>query len=369
MNVYLDSNATTKVAKECMDAMVACLEDYGNPSSMHVVGQAAKKSLMDARSQVAALFSAAPQEMIFTSSGTEGNHSAILGGCALNPQKRHIVTTAVEHPSTLSLLEHLEKQGYRVTRLEVDAEGRLDLEQYEKALTEDTALVSMMWANNETGVIFPIQDAARIAKSKGCLFHTDAVQAAGKMKIDLSQTPVDLLSFSGHKMHAPKGIGGLFVRKGLKLPPLFFGHQERGRRGGTENLPGIAALAAACRLAMDSDTDRITKLRDALEQGVLERIPFAKVNGSKATRVGNTSNMSFGDAEGEAILTDLDEAGVFASSGAACTAGGTEPSHVLLAMGAEAKSAVRFSLSRYTQDGEIAHLLGILPGIVEKRRT
>lgn len=369
MSVYLDNNATTQVARECMEAALACMEDYGNPSSMHGPGQVAKKILKDAREQVAALFRAAPQELVFTSCGTEGSHMAILGACALDQEKRHIVTSRVEHPSTLALISHLEKCGFRVTRLEVDQEGRLDLESYEKALTSETALVSLMWANNETGAVFPIGEAARIAKSKGCLFHTDAVQAAGKQEIDLSMIPADFLSFSGHKMHAPKGIGALFVRKGIRLPPLFFGHQERGRRGGTENLPGIAALGVACRLAMEEEfSARIALLRDKLEKGVLDRIPDTRVNGGGAERVGNTSNMSFGDVASEAILNDLDREGIYASSGAACTAGGNEPSHVLLAMGAAAESSIRFSLSRYTTEDEIAQLLGILPGIVEKRR-
>ena len=368
MSIYLDSNATTQVAKECVQALLECMEDFGNPSSTHLFGQAAKKRLMDARAQVAALLSASPQELVFTSSGTEGNHMAILGACAMHPGKRHVVTTRVEHPSTLSLADHLEAQGYRVTRLDVDEEGRLDLDAFEKSINDETAIASLMWANNETGVIFPIEAAAKIAKAKGCLFHTDAVQAAGKLKIDLSSVPVDFLSFAGHKMHAPKGMGALFVRKGIKLPPLFFGHQERGRRGGTENLPGIAALAAACRLAMEADVGRISALRNKLEKGVLARIDIARINGIGADRVGNTSNVSFGNIESEAILTDLDREGICASSGAACTAGGSEPSHVLRAMGAQAGSAVRFSLSRYTQDEDIERLLGILPGLVEKRR-
>lgn len=374
MSVYLDSNATTKVAKECLEAMLECMEDYGNPSSMHAAGQQAKKKLMDERANAAEFFSASPQEVVFTSCGTESNHMAVLGACALNPGKRHIVTSRVEHPSTVALFDHLERQGYEVTRLEVDADGRLDIDEFGRALREDTALASLMWGNNETGVLFPIDEAARMAKSRGCLFHTDAVQVSGKMKIDLSKTQADLLSVSGHKMHAPKGIGALFVRKGIKLPPLFFGHQERNRRGGTENLPGIAALGAACRLAMGSDHEgRIGVLRDRLEKELLAAIPFARVNGGAAERVCNTSNISFGSLESEAILDRLDRAGIHASSGAACTAGGNEPSHVLVAMGLgkQAESSIRFSLSRYTDGDDIEQLLGILPGIVETmaRRT
>ncbi len=369
MSIYLDNNATTKVADECVEAMLGCLEAYGNPSSMHGLGQEAKRRLIGARSDVASLLKAQPQEMVFTSCGTESNHMAIFGAAALNPDKRHIVTSQVEHPSTLLLFDHLEKQGYRVTRLDVDGEGQLDMEAFEKALNDDTVLVSLMWANNETGVIFPVEKAASIAKSKGCLFHVDAVQACGKAKIDLSQVPADFLSLSGHKMHAPKGIGALYVRRGSRLPSLFFGHQERGRRGGTENLPGIVALGAACRLAMEEGHEaRIAFLRERLEKGMLEAIPFARVNGGGAERVCNTSNISFGELVSEAILDRLDKAGLHASSGAACTAGGNEPSHVLLAMGLgkKAESSIRFSLSRYTTEDEIDRLLGILPGIVEE---
>ena len=265
MNVYLDNNATTRVAQECLDAMLECLEDYGNPSSMHTLGQKAKKRLLDARARIALFLTAYPQEVVFTSGGTEGNHMAILGSCALHPEKRHIVTSSVEHHSTLALFEHLEKQGYQVTRVGVDEAGRLDLDALEKAVTNETVLVSLMWSNNETGVVFPIEAAVNIAKSKGCFFHTDAVQAAGKMKIDLSRVAVDFLVFSGHKMHAPKGVGALFVRKSIKLPCVLFGSQERGRRGGTENLPGIAALGVACGLFMEDDgCARIGRLRDLL---------------------------------------------------------------------------------------------------------
>ena len=369
MSVYLDNNATTRVARESRDAMLECMEDYGNPSSMHALGQSAKKRLMDARMQVASFLAASPQEVVFTGSGTEGNHMAIQGSCTLNPGKRHIVTSRVEHPSTLALFGHLEKRGYQVTMLDVDEEGRLDPDDLEKAVTNETALVSLMWANNETGVIFPIEEAVKIAKSKGCLFHTDAVQSAGKLKIDLSRVPIDFLVFSGHKMHAPKGVGALFVRKGIRLPSLFYGSQERGRRGGTENLPGIAALGMACRLFMEDDCcERVGMLREKLEAGILESIPFARINGGGAERVPNTSSIRFGEMESEAILDRLDKAGIYASSGAACAAGGNEPSHVLVAMGLgkAAEASIRFSLSRYTTEEEIAQLLGILPGIVEQ---
>ncbi len=371
-SIYLDNNATTPVAPECLDAMLACLrENHGNPSSKHRAGERAKQSVNEARAQMAGLLKATPAEIVFTSGGTESNHLAILGALALNPDKHHVVTSAVEHPSTLSLLRHLETMGVRVTYLPVDAQGQLDLAALSQLLTPDTALVTLLWANNETGVLFPIEAAAVIVKSAGVLFHVDAVQAAGKIGIDLKQLPVDFLSLSGHKLHAPKGVGALFVRKGVKLPPLLFGHQERARRGGTENVPGIVGLGVAAALAlaaMDADTARMRALRDRLEQGVVERIPFACVNGAGAGRVANTSNIRFGDMEAEIILDRLDRAGICAALGAACTAGGSEPSHVLTAMGLDrraARASVRFSLSRYTTDAEIGRVLELLPGIVD----
>jgi cysteine desulfurase len=370
-SIYLDNNATTPVAPECLDAMLACLrENHGNPSSKHRAGERAKQSVNEARTLVAGLLNAMPAEIVFTSGGTESNHLAILGALALNPDKHHMVTSAVEHPSTLSLLRHLETMGMRVTVLPVDAQGQLDLAALSRALTPDTALVTLLWANNETGVLFPIEAAADIVKSGGALFHVDAVQAAGKIGIDLTQLPVDFLSLSGHKLHAPKGVGALFVRKGVKLPPLLFGHQERARRGGTENVPGIVGLGVAAALAlegMEADTARMRALRDRLERGVVERIRFARVNGAGAARVANTSNIRFGDMEAEIILDRLDRAGICAALGAACTAGGSEPSHVLTAMGLDrraARASVRFSLSRYTTDAEIERVLDVLPSIV-----
>ncbi len=375
-SIYLDNNATTPVAPECLDAMLACLrENHGNPSSKHRAGERAKQSVNEARAQTAGLLGAVPAEIVFTSGGTESNHLAILGALALNPDKHHVVTSAVEHPSTLSLLRHLETMGVRVTVLPVDAQGQLDLAALSRALTSDTALVTLLWANNETGVLFPVEAAADIVKSGGALFHADAVQAVGKIGIDLKQLPVDFLSLSGHKLHAPKGVGALFVRKGVKLPPLLFGHQERARRGGTENVPGIVGLGVAAALAledMDLDTARMRALRDRLERGVVERIPFARVNGAAAARVANTSNIRFGDMEAEIILDRLDRAGICAALGAACTAGDSEPSHVLTAMGFDrraARASVRFSLNRYTTDAEIARVLEVLPGIVHEAAT
>jgi cysteine desulfurase len=371
--VYLDSNATTALAPECVEPVLACLRDgYGNPSSKHAVGERAKAQVMQARASVAQLLNAAPPEIVFTASGTEANHLAVMGALAASPGKRHVVVSAVEHPSTLDLLAHLEKTGVRVTRLPVDQAGTLDLAALEQAITADTALVSLMWANNETGVLFPIEEAARLARAKGVLFHTDAVQAAGKIPLDLAQVPVDLLSLAGHKFHAPKGVGALFVRKGLKFPPMLFGHQERGRRGGTENVPAIVGMGLACELAareMESKAAAMTALRDRLESGVLMRIPYARINGGTALRVGNTSSVRFGELAAEVILDKLDKSGISASSGAACTAGGNAPSHVLSAMGlseAEALATIRFSLNRYTTETEIDHVLDVLASILKR---
>jgi len=371
--VYLDNNATTALAPECVEPVLACLRDsYGNPSSKHAVGERAKAQVMQARASVARLLNAAPAETVFTASGTEANHLAIAGALAARPGRLHVVVSAVEHPSTLELLAHLEATGVRVTRLPVDQEGMLDLAALEQAITPDTALVSLMWANNETGVLFPIAEAVQIARSRGVLFHTDAVQAAGKIPLDLAQVPVDLLSLAAHKFHAPKGAGALFVRKGLKLQPMLFGHQERGRRGGTENVPAIVGMGVACELAARETAAKaaaMAALRDRLESGVRMRIPCARINGGTALRVGNTSSVRFGELAAEAILDKLDRAGICASSGAACTAGGSAPSHVLTAMGLsgeEALATVRFSLSRYTTETEIDHVIDVLAATLKR---
>lgn len=367
--VYLDNNATTAVAPECIAAVASALPIYGNPSSKHSVGEAAKTLTLTARAQVAALLGATPPEVVFTSGGTESNHQAILGALAMQPERRHIVTSQVEHPSSLSLLAHLETQGVRVTYLPVDAQGRLDLAELEQALGSDTALVSLMWANNETGVLFPIAEAAAMAAAKGVLFHSDAVQAVGKTAIDLKQVPVDFLSFSGHKIHAPKGIGALYVRKGRKIPPFLFGHQERGRRGSTENVPAIAALGVAAELAASSlaASASIAALRDRLEQQVVAALPGTMVNGAHAPRVAGTSSLCLGRIEAEPVLDKLDRLGICASAGAACTASGTEPSHVLTAMGLDTEAAlgtIRFSLSRYTTAAEVDRVVAVLPDLV-----
>lgn len=371
--IYLDNNASTRPAPESVQALCACLaESYANPSSKHALGDAARQRLIVARAQVARLLNATPAEIVFTSGGTEANHTAVLGAMTLRLGRNHIVTSAVEHPSQLLLFRHLESRGVRVSYLPVSASGELDLECLARTVDSDTALVSLMWANNETGVRFPIEAALSIAQAQGALFHTDAVQAAGKLPIDLAQLPVDLLTLSGHKLHGPPGTGALFVRKHLKQPALLFGHQERNRRGGTENTPGCVGLGAACELARAELTrglDAMTALRDRLERGVLARVPRARVVGSGAPRLPNTSNIRFGTLSAEALLHKLESVAVYASSGAACTAGSQQPSHVLLAMGLtrdEALACIRFSLGRNTTAVDIDYVLDILPGIVQR---
>lgn len=352
--VYLDNNATTRVLPEILQAMLPWLSEcYGNPSSSHVLGQQAKEALMDARSMVAKFMAASSAEVVFTSGATESIHNAILGVLSAGQNKRRIVTTTVEHTATLGLLDSLSEQGIEVVQVPVNQTGLLDMEALQEAITPDTALVTVMHANNETGVIFPISKIAEMAHAQGALLHVDAAQTAGKLLLDVKELGCDLLSFSGHKLHAPKGVGVLFVRKGVCIEPLLQGHQERRRRGGTENLPGIIGLATACNLVMQSfeqKTSLLSGLRDRLEQGILQRLSFVFVNGT-ALRISNTSNLCFSGLDAEALLYKLDRAGVLASRGSACTAGGTAPSHVLLAMGLnrdEALASLRFSLSTET---------------------
>lgn len=371
--IYLDNNATTAVAPEAIEAMISCLQSGPtNPSSKHKAGECSKEAVMQARGEVARLLNCTPPEIVFTSCGTESNHMAIFGALALDPAKRHIVASAVEHPSCMELLAHLETKGIRVTYLSVDSRGRLALDAVEAALTPDTALVTIMWANNETGVLFPIESIAALTRARGILFHTDAVQAGGKIPIDLKKVPIDLLSLSGHKLHAPTGVGVLFARKGIKLAAQIFGHQERARRGGTENVPGIIGLGKAAVLAqkeLDTQQAVLAGLRDRLESGIIARIPIASINGQGVDRVANTTNIRFGNLEAELLLERLDRAGICASAGAACTSAGTEPSHVLLAMGLDergALSSIRFSLGRDNTAAEIDTLLEVLPGIVNE---
>lgn len=370
--IYFDYNATTAVSPECLEAMIQCLRlGPVNPSSKHGAGERAKQLVADARDSLASALGASAAEIVFTGSGTEANHLAILSTLALRPDRRHIIASEVEHPSTLQLLRHLQAHGARVSYLPVDLEGRLALEALSDTLRPDTALVSLMWANNETGVLFPIAAAAEIARAKGVAFHTDAVQAVGRVPIDLQRVPVDFLSLSGHKLHAPAGIGALYVRKGIKLPPLIFGHQERGRRGGTENVAGIVALGVASRslgARMLEESARIERLRDRLEAGVLALAPYARVNGAGAPRLSNTSNICFGAIEAELLLGRLERLGIYASAGAACSAAGTKPSHVLTAMGLSSSAAlasVRISLGRDNTEDEVEELLRVLSGVLD----
>ena len=368
--VYLDNNATSAVAPEVQDAMLPYLSGlYG-----YGFGGAVAHAITEAREKVAALFHALPEEIIFTSCGSESDNTAFWSAIETQAEKRHLITTCVEHPAVLNVAQYWEQRGYRVTRLGVDEKGRLDLDAYAKALSTDTALVSIMFANNETGTIFPIEEMARMAKEKGVLFHTDAVQIAGKMDIDLSTLPIDMLSLSGHKLHAPKGIGVLYVRKGVLFRPfLRGGHQERGRRAGTENVPYIVGLGKACELAMQhmSEEKSIARLRDRLEHGIVSAVPQTKINGDTEHRLPNTTNISFKNVEGEAILLMLDRLGICASSGSACTSGSLEPSHVLRAMQVPfpyAHGSIRFSLSRYTREEEIEYVIHNLPPVIQTLR-
>ena len=375
--IYLDNNATTAVAPEVLAAMLPYLgELYGNPSSMHSFGGQVGEAVDTARERIAALLGAGPDEIIFTSCGSESDNTAIWSALQTQPEKRHLITTRVEHPAVLNVVQYWERQGYHVTLLGVDGKGRLDLDEYAAALSDDTALVSIMFANNEVGDIYPIQAMAEMAKERGILFHTDAVQAVGKPPIDLRHLPVDMLSLSGHKIHAPKGIGVLYVRKGVRFRPfLRGGHQERGRRAGTENVPYIVGLGMAAQLSSDhmqEERVNVARLRDKLENGLLERIPDCMVNGDVENRLPNTSNIAFKNVEGEAILLMLDRLGICASSGSACTSGSLEPSHVLRAMGVPfnyAHGSVRLSLSRYTTEEDVDYVIENFPGVIETLRA
>ena len=375
--IYVDNNATTRVAPEVFaEIQPYFCEEYGNPSSMHSVGGRIGPKLKEARSQVAALLGAQPDEIIFTSCGTESDNTAVHAALAADLNKRHIVTSRVEHPAIGSLVSSLSKQGYRITEIPVDGDGCLDMGKLEKSLTPDTALVTIMWANNETGVIFPVEEIARMCRQRGITFHTDAVQAVGKLPINLGGSAIDMLSLSGHKLHAPKGVGALYVRKRTKFSPFMIGgHQEKGRRAGTENVPGIIALGKACELAgenMAEENTRVRDLRDRLETELVTRIPDAKVNGTIKQRTPNTTNISFANIEGESILLMLNEFGICASSGSACTSGSLEPSHVMRAMGVPftmAHGSIRFSLSIYKTKEEVDEIIKPLPPIVERLRV
>ncbi len=374
--IYMDNNATTQVAEEVIKEMMPYLRDkYGNPSSMHTFGGQVGKQLTQARERVAALLGCEPDEILFTSCGTESDNTAIKGVLSMYPNRRKVVTTRVEHPAVLTTCRDLERHGYSVCEIGVDGQGRLDIDELGFRLDDNTAMVSVMWANNETGTIFPVEQIAELAKARGIVFHTDGVQAVGKIPINLKESSIDLLSLSGHKLHAPKGVGVLYVRRGTRMGTFMHGgHQESGRRGGTENVPGIIALGKACDLALRNMTDentRIKTLRDKLEKGILSSCPDCFVNGDAENRLPNTSNISFEFIEGESILMLLDQFGVCASSGSACTSGSLEPSHVLRAMGVPftaAHGSIRFSLSRYATEEEIEFVVEKMPPIVNRLR-
>lgn len=375
--IYLDNNATTRLDPMVLEAMMPFMtEHYGNPSSIHGFGEPVRKGIERAREQVAALLGAAhDSEIIFTSCATEANSTAILSAVEALPERKEIITSVVEHPAILEVCEHLERRGYTIHRLPVDSQGRLDLDHYQSLLSENVALVSVMWANNETGTVFPVQTMATMAKEKGVLFHTDGVQAVGKFPIHLASSDIDMLSFSGHKIHAPKGVGALYVKRGSRFRPLLRGgHQERGRRAGTENAAGIVGLGMACELAEVHMPimSHLAELRDELQAGLLEKVPCSIVTGDSENRTPNTLNIAFEYIEGEAILLMLNQLGIAASSGSACTSGSLEPSHVMRAMSipyTAAHGSVRFSLSRYTRQKEIDYVLEKLPPVIERLRS
>ncbi len=381
--IYADNNATTCVAPEVFEAMRPYLcEKYGNPSSIYTFGGELAADIERARIEVAELLGASwrnnlgqATEIIFTSCGTESDNAALRSALEVQSGRRKIVTSKVEHPAILNLCRELEREGYTVETIGVDGDGRLDMSALERAVDSETALVTLMWANNEIGNIYPVEEVARIAHRAGALFHTDAVQAAGKVPMNMSESEIDMLSISGHKLHAPKGVGVLYVRRGVRFRPFIIGgHQEKGRRGGTENVASIIGLGKACELArkgMAEEIAHVKKLRDRLETGIAERIPAIRINGDKSSRLPNTSSISFEYIEGEAILLLLDQHGICASSGSACTTGSLEPSHVLRAMGlpyTAAHGTLRFSFSRYNTVEEVDRIIEVLPSVISTLR-
>jgi len=375
--IYLDNNATTMVDPKIVEAMLPFFSDqFGNPSSMHSFGNKVGKAIKQARKNIQTLIGAEhDSEIIFTSCGTESDSTAILSALRAQPDRKEIITTVVEHPAVLTLCENLEKDGYTIHRLKVDGKGRLDLNEYKAHLSDQVAIVSVMWANNETGTLFPVEKMAEMAYDAGVLFHSDAVQAVGKIPMDLKSTKIDMLSISGHKLHAPKGIGVLYLRRGTRFRPLLRGgHQERGRRAGTENTASIVALGEAAKMAleyMEHENTYVKGLRDKLEEGILAAVPNSFVTGNPEDRLPNTANIAFEYIEGEAILMLLNKEGIAASSGSACTSGSLEPSHVMRAMDipyTAAHGSVRFSLSRYNTESEIDAVIEAVPKIMEKLR-
>ncbi len=374
---YFDNNATTRVAPEVVEAMLPYLNNFwGNPSSSYRFGHQLSKHIETAREKIAALINAEPKEIVFTSCGTESINSAIHSAIVSHPTKKHIVTTAVEHSATNKFCAHLKKMGYEVTFLPVEPDGSLDIHLLHESIRPDTAIVSVMWANNETGVLFQIEEISAICRSQGVQFHTDAVQVAGKLKIDVKELDVDFLSLSAHKLHAPKGIGALYVKHHTRYHPYVIGGgQERGRRGGTENVASIAAFGRAAELAvanLKEEQTRVRKLRDRMEDTILKVVPRSKRNGDRDARLPNTSNIAFDGVEAGDVLKALDHVGICASSGSACTTGSLEPSHVLTAMGLSpslARGSIRLSLGIYNTEAEVDFLLEQLPSIITKLRA
>lgn len=375
--IYLDNNATTMVDPVVVAEMLPFFtEQFGNPSSLHQFGDKVGRAIKKARQQVQELLGAEHEsEIIFTSCGTESDSTAILSAIRAQPERKEIITTVVEHPAILTLCEYLEKDGYTVHYLKVDKKGRLNINEYIKLLSDNVAIVSVMWANNETGTLFPVEEMSELAKSAGVMFHTDAVQAVGKIPMDLKNSEIDMLSLSGHKLHAPKGVGVLYLKRGVRFRPLLRGgHQERGRRAGTENAASIVALGKACEMAQESmefEKTFVKSMRDRLEQGILEQVPHCFVTGDPNNRLPNTCNIAFEYIEGEAILLLLNKMGIAASSGSACTSGSLEPSHVMRAMDipyTAAHGSTRFSLSRYNTMEEIEKVIAAVPPIVAQLR-
>jgi cysteine desulfurase len=376
--IYFDHNATTPLIDPVFEAMLPYLKDeFGNPSSIHWAGRGPKKAVDEARDRVAALLNCTPLEVIFTGSGSESDNLAIKGLVYAKRKKgNHIITTKVEHPAVLNTCKYLAKEGFEVTYLDVDSDGMIDLGELKKSIRDETILISIMYANNETGVIFPIGEIGDIARERGVTFHTDAIQAVGKLPLDMKSLNVDLLSISGHKIYGPKGVGALFTRRGTRLVPVIHGgHHERNRRGGTENVAGIVGLGVACEVAvrnMEKETAHLKMLVERIEKGFLEKVEHVQINGVNSPRLPNTTNISFSFIEGESILLGLDMYNIAASSGSACTSGSLEPSHVLLAMGTShelSHGSIRFSLGCSNTVEEVDKLLEVMPPIVERMRA
>ncbi|GAX61441.1 class V aminotransferase [Candidatus Scalindua japonica] len=375
--VYADNNATTRVDDEVLEEMLPYFKEYyGNPSSIHTFGRQVAGKMDQARERVATILGADTSEIVFTSCGTESNNYAIHCSLEAHPDKKHVITTKVEHPAVLNVCKYFGKNGYEVTELDVDKGGMLDLDELRDSIKDNTAIVSIMHANNETGVIFPIEEIGKIVKEKGALFHCDAVQAIGKIPINLKHSYIDLLSMSGHKLHAPKGVGVLFIRKGVRIDPLIIGgHQEDNRRSGTENVPYIIGLGKACELAegyVKAEQTEVRCLRDKLEKGIKDQLTHVVINGENSDRLPNTSSVSFEYVEGEATLLLLDMAGIATSSGSACTTGSAEPSHVLQAMGVPpvtSRGTIRFSLSKYNTEEDVDYILEKLVPIIKRLQS